>query len=329
MIRITGNSILAGLVLTALFCLIPISVSKVQAADQRGYSESSEAEKYGGSTTLQASIFIAIIPVADLLLDLPAKFMSYFRQNSSTRLQSDTKAVRLTEFERLFFIIGVILQSSGGVLPASSDKNFIGLVRICAMNCSTILILAPVLVFLERCTDTFTPLRTLTIATLTAISYFFFTINLLLREDSRILVVTGEFILAFAGLTYGGLIYFSAFKYIREKLCSANDRRILLCKIIRNFFPDYDKLGNAEKCEEIDSDLYTHYIPALHMISSLMMSLAFVAALTASKRDKAGTTEIGHYILLLAEILVLVIELRIRKNEIARGLVSLFLLFKF
>ena len=327
MIRITGNSILAGLVLTALFCLLPISVSKVHAADQRGYTESREPEKYGGSTTLQASIFIAIIPAADLLLDLPLKFMTYFRKSSSTGLQSDTKAVRLTEFERLFFIIGVILQSSGSVLPASSDINFIGLVRICTTNCSTILMLAPVLVFLERCTETFTPIRALIIATLTGVAYFFFTINLLLIQESRQLVVTGEFFLAFAGCAYGGLIYYSAYKFCREKLLTADDRKNYLEKIIRNCFPGYQELENSEKYDGIDSDLYTNYIPALHMMSSTLMSVAFVAALTSPKSYKPEVTEIGKYILLLAEILVLVTELRIRKNEVARGLVSFFIFY--
>ena len=156
MIRVTGNFILAGLVSTALFCLIPIAIEHSLNITIETSSILQEEEKYGGSTTLQASIFIAIIPVADLLLDLPSKFINYFRQNKSSMQQPDTKVVRLTEFERLFFIIGVILQSSRGVVPASSNTNFIGLVSICTTNSSTILILAPVLVFLERCTESFT-----------------------------------------------------------------------------------------------------------------------------------------------------------------------------
>ena len=71
-----------------------------------------------------------------------------------------------------------------------------------------------------------------------------------------------------------------------------------------------------------DRELYSNYIPALHMLSLFVMGMANVYWKYARQSDETESLKIRNYITLGAQIMVLVIELRIRKNEIARGLVS-------
>ena len=67
--------------------------------------------------------------------------------------------------------------------------------------------------------------------------------------------------------------------------------------------------------------MYTNYIPAFHMLSSF--TLIICAGFVAYRNTFYGVDvdDPRVYVTIAAEVLVLVIELRIRKNEIVRGLV--------
>ena len=91
-------------------------------------------------------------------------------------------------------------------------------------------------------------------------------------------------------------------------------------------------ITKSMKKEENDDDinLYRNYIPALHMTSTLIIAFANIVAKYASNDNASSAYKGKSHAVLIGEILVLVIELRIRKNEIARGLVSArFALFSF
>ena len=77
---------------------------------------------------------------------------------------------------------------------------------------------------------------------------------------------------------------------------------------------------HPEMTVDHDKELYTNYIPALHMASSLTIILA--ASILHFQPQVA-------YVIILAEVTVLVIELRIRKNEIARALVRMSFLYRY
>ena len=80
-------------------------------------------------------------------------------------------------------------------------------------------------------------------------------------------------------------------------------------------------IGNLDKSIDNDREMYTNYIPALHMVSCLIILFANSSTYLADRDDLTEAIDKKNYIILIAEIIVLVIELRIRKNEITRGLV--------
>jgi hypothetical protein len=67
--------------------------------------------------------------------------------------------------------------------------------------------------------------------------------------------------------------------------------------------------------------LYTNYIPALHMTTSIIIIFYNVYLSFLVNSDKLENFEMKNYFVIASQIMVLVIELRIRKNEITRGLV--------
>ena len=70
-----------------------------------------------------------------------------------------------------------------------------------------------------------------------------------------------------------------------------------------------------------DSELYANYIPALHMISMFVIIVSGLYVGLVPHEYQRMAYDRKNYIVLCAEILILVVELRIRKNEITRGLV--------
>lgn len=319
------------LVCGAIFCLVPLVFLDYgrQNAVNDVIIEKSMFDEYGGKQLLLASFFVAIIPAVDLFLDLPSRvFDQVWPPEKSSSRAIKTEVVRLTEIERLVFILGILLQSTICFVPSSMDVALVSLVYNCTSNCSTIFILAPILKFLNRCTTSFTALRALIIAVTTVMSYGLITIAFFFRDDSytrRVLNLTGLAFQAFAGILYMCIIYLCALQYCRQKVCTASDRRCF-CNNAFTSCQDFLSLRWL-KCRESkvnDGELYTNYIPALHMMSSVLITIGTAGFTLSPTATQARGIASKNYIVLLAEIMVLVIELRIRKNEIARGLVSLF-----
>lgn len=329
MVLISGGNILLILVSGAIFCLAPLIFLDYgrKYAVNDPIIERSILNEYGGKQLLLASFFVAVIPAVDLILDLPSRLIDQFwpSEKSSSRV-IQTAVVRLTEIERLVFIMGILLQSTICFIPASMDIALVSLVYNCTSNCSTIFILAPILKFLERCTTSFTALRALIIAITTVVSYALITVAYFFNDDSysfRALNIIGLLFQAAAGLLYMCLIYLCAFKYCREKICVASDRRCFC----NNAFTSCKAILSMRwlRCRESnvnDGELYTNYIPALHMMSSVFITVGTAVFTLSTRANQAVSIASKNYIVLLAEIMVLVIELRIRKNEIARGLVG-------
>ena len=74
-----------------------------------------------------------------------------------------------------------------------------------------------------------------------------------------------------------------------------------------------------------DTELYTNCIPAILVLSSIFILVPRALLTAPTVFDMSDADNCLKYIILCAEIVILVAELRVRKNETARGLVSLFL----
>ena len=278
--------------------------------------------------TILASFFIVLIPLCDLLLDYPSRIALLFHPvKVNLRATTVTSVViRLTDTERLLFIVGVAVQSSVGFIPSENDTATLDLIYRCTNNVSVLLTLSPILTFLTRCTTTFTPARSLFVFTLIAAGLSVISISNFfppsLNTFARLHFV-GSLVVTISWTVYCGLILMSSFSYLREKLSTKLNRQDSLTRFLRLFGKAPPNTKNGDQMVDTDSELYTNYIPALHMLASITIACAN-AAVSYSPNDNLSTIYLNkRHMVLLAEITVLVIELRIRKNEIARGLVRL------
>lgn len=327
MFQPTGGLILGMSFLGAIFCLTPLFLLK-SAHLYISHDENSvfiEKAIMGSSTSQFASFFVALLPAADLLLDIPAKIASYiYCDEKGPKKLADTKVVRLTELERFLFIVGILLHSCSSFMPSATQFAQLRLVYKCTNSASILLILVPIVVFLERTTVTFTPWRTFFITFVATLSFVFLTLTIFFyaNEPARVnLFLTGQALSSMSGLMYVLLIGFCFVKFIQEKVGTIEARQSFSLSVRKYIKEPLLAIKPIDMSTDLRSQLYTHCIPALHMISSLIICAALFAASYSHRNNLASAYERRDYIVLAGEIMVLVIELRIRKNEIARGLV--------
>lgn len=274
--------------------------------------------------------FVIIIPAADLLLDIPAHCFSYFyRVPKKNRMPVKASVVsRLTDFERALFILGVAIQTIVSSHPSKEALSDAAIIESSVNNCSVFLTLGPIIIFLNRCTLTFTWLRTFSILFTGFIGLTFYTVSYYCLSQEKNTSYNAIFFIGDVTVTACGLILLltilrSAVSYLQEKLkCPVATlffRRLLVSPKIHQEEEVEDDSSNTV---DNDRELYSNYIPALHMLSLFVMGMANVYWKYARQSDETESLKIRNYITLGAQIMVLVIELRIRKNEIARGLVS-------
>ena len=273
-----------------------------------------------------ASLFIVVIPIIDLLLDLPSHIESYFfgGGNHSKKCPDSLVVVRLSDIERFLFIIGVAAQSAAAFLPATTNVETLALVHRCTYNFSLLMVLSPVETFLGRCTSTFSHSLVSIVILTSSAAFFITTLSYYLEAGSSnryALTLVGLLLLSVVGILNFGTACLCFYKYLWDgaklSLIFQQCHIKSLMKLLKgnSYMMNTDVvLPNLKK-----SELYTHFIPGLHMVSVLIIGFAHDYA---PETQQNITYQERHYVTLFAQVMVLVIELRIRKNEIARGLVS-------
>jgi hypothetical protein len=225
---------------------------------------------------------------------------------------------RLSDTERFLFILGVSVQSSI-FFYRQSDSVTMSNLYICTGSASLILQLVPIVTFLGRILEIFTPIRTFVIvvtgvtgASLYSLFYFFYLWYNLPVDILRIAVGFSAF---------GVAIYIVLVSICMVTYCQA---KIKASKWLHKKWKISSSTKELEvKCEikmsyDVDEDFYNNYVPALHMMASLIfIGVNATVFFTLSPSFFEGK----NYVLIFAEVIVLVTELRIRKNEVVRALV--------
>lgn len=319
---------LTAATLGAIFCLTPLFMLKSEQRyttdDTMAFQQVTE-NLLQRSPSLMASFFVVLIPAADLLLDLPHRIIANFcPDEKQIRKPAARSAVfRLNEIERILFMAGIGVQSCVWFMSLSANMTTLGIVYFATTNASILLILGPILSYLQRCTTTFTSLRVSIIVLIAIIGLMALTISNFFRSDGRIyqaMNYVGMLILTVAGLIFGSLIATCALKYCRDKFSLPLDKRFFLANLPIKSKEASMKVRDSKDIDD-DIELYTNYIPGLHMTASLIVIISYLYVGLMPTQYITSAYERKNYIVIVAEVIVLVIELRIRKNEIARGLV--------
>ena len=274
---------------------------------------------------LPLSFMVVIIPAADLMLDLPSHLTAYFypKKKSTTNYVDSTVVIRLTDFERLLFIIGVALPSVIFFFPSSMDISMISIVNSCTNNCNVLLTVVPIVTFLQRCTTTFTNPKTSVLIITLVIGLVFYTVSYYFEEGKYINITTamiGNIFVTISVLLFLLVEMLCIISYCRQKMVTSSINSAVLWLTNGPIRLSATTLNPDEV--DNDTELYTNHIPALHMLSMTIIASANFYVKLSTFDHVAAAYDHRTYITLIAEILVLVLELRIRKNEVARGLVS-------
>lgn len=311
----------------AIFCLTPLFTLAITdrfiADDAITFQQMIQETMLDGSSHM-ASFFVILIPAADLFLDFP--FQSSYSQRKvkpSTNPDKTSVIYRLNDIERLLFIIGVAIQSCVWFFPRATDIATLGLVYDTTTNASVLLVLSPIATYLQRTTTSFSSFRTTFLTILTTFGLILFTTGNFFQCDciGRQTVTYGAWVMVgLAGLLFSSLIGHCAFKYAYSNLHTSSDREASMAHII-SFFGRSEARKEEKPSNEKAQEFYSTYVPALHMIASLTLMVAYFCISFLGGYNLATVYEFRTSIVIASEIVVLVIELRIRKNEVARTLV--------
>jgi hypothetical protein len=310
--------IAVGVAIFSLYPLLLLDVERKFVTDDYQIFKPTDGTPLQRSISLLASFFVVLIPAADLMLDWPCQIKSFLSPNKRLAKNTATNC-HMNEIERLVFIVGVASQASVWLLPEDTDTTSLAVVYGCTDTFSATLILGAIISYLQRCTDTFTSLRATGMIVVAVIGQMMGTVRQSFRSDVqtyRMISQVGTVFVGISSMMFVSVIILCAVKYLRKNVMSLRTFKALL-----SFHMGVPVCLIKKKNFDFDYELFTNIIPALHMTSSLMILAAgyYVNLSSKEKRIRAYVTK--DYIVLIAEILILVIELRIRKNEVARSLV--------
>ena len=315
----------------AVFCLSPLfflDIGKSYSTDDVAFPRI-RAFIPDRSVPILASFFMVLIPAADLLIDFLSRIASFFLFKGKALIARPVNAgivTRLSDIERLLFIIGVTMQSGVWFLPSDTDEVILGVHEICITNCSVLLLLGPIIIYLERCTTTFTERLSVTMLLMLTLGVFCSTSSFFFRQEKSIytgLIFTGNIAATLAGVLFVFTVLLCFYRsYILTRGCDCPFGISQPLKIneskSRNYKEDQSKI--------INDRIYTHFIPFLHMISVLVIAAANFVTKFSTGDQRGAANKVKQYVTLGVEIVILVLEYRIRKNEVARGLVRMLLL---
>jgi hypothetical protein len=248
---------------------------------------------------------IAIPSTMDLIVDIGNDLFS-----PPVKTDSSKHVVRMSNLERSVFLFGVICNgfymffpwTTMNIMVANNINNVFN-------NLCVILQIAPVLLFLERSTSSFPPLWTLFLNLCLCIGCDLYAISLLYPVSWFVHTGYKPIFVLYSISTCGVILSCGRcfFMYLRDK------GYVLLPGDVPN-----------EELQYMDAfeDFNIYQVPALHMIGLMVeMLVCFVWYYLLSNMSNSVNVLL-NVLFILSASLVMVIEMRVRANEVQEGLVS-------
>ena len=253
--------------------------------------------------------FVIIIPAVDLLLDCLARCVSYLYSDSKIKSKpvKSTVVSRLTDSERALFILGIAVQTIVLSHPSKEVLSNVSIVGSSVNNCSIFLTLGPIIIYLHRCTKTFTCLRTLSILSTGFIGIILHTVSYYYQLDPEKvrfeeIKFIGNVFVHICGIILVLTILLCFGSFTIEKL-----KRSVVKRWFQRTFK-WKKVCVDEVLEDdslkidADTELYNNYVPALHMFSLIVIGIANSYWRYRRQNNEARALEIRNYTSLAAEI---------------------------
>ena len=233
----------------------------------------------------------------DLLVEL---YVAVSKPKSTT-----TTIVRLTILERFLFILGAVSNAFYFLIPIDWNVMVIFTIRFSTTTIGNILIMAPIIIFLERTTNVFSPLFT--------------TLVLLLLTLGNVLAIFS------VDIAHDTLLHNEVYSWAQTVAITCYT--LILSSCCWNFLwfmyrrqQTKTPIHGTMKMDQHDPflDFSVTHVPACHMVA-LCINVAITMRFSISVVE-SSLYFLLYTLLLFAAALVFVVEIRIRQNEVVIGL---------
>ena len=268
-----------------------------------------------------SAIVITIPSIFDLLLDVFGALLS-FRNTFQIEPSMNIQIVRMNNFERLLYIIGTA--SFGFVTMAPYESKYNETIYLCSCNFNTIMVVVPVLIFLNRHVSIFTSRLTSIVCAFELLTSVTGTITLFFQKNSdnwKYFTYLGIVFALLASLSFLSIVGFGIYDLYKQR---KSNRVISQIQSVNH--NSLDLIGDNNKPVSNDFDYYfemynKHFIEITHIgttILFLITNIVWYAYPSNFIRSWGDYT----FVYTIVSALTLVTEFRARKNLIQRGLVS-------
>ena len=231
-----------------------------------------------------------------------------------TQPRRTNNVVRLSLLERTIFVIGVFVNGLFLLFPSAWNAMILFTIQTIFADINTLLTVAPMLIFMQRNTDVFTPI---------------FTTFLLILLCSGIVAINFTFLMV---STPSSITYNALYRYSEVSLSLCFGGIILgclwslFCYLSTNgwMYQCFGWKSIAGKTVEEELDPYVAFgvykVPALHMIALTAMCGINIYWFNTPTIIPTNEVSLLNLLLLISTSLVLTIEMRVRQNEVMHGL---------
>ena len=240
-------------------------------------------------------------------LDLLVDVYVAVTQPTTRGMNNALKIVRLSLLERFVFILGVFCNGFYFLIPLDWNVMVRYTVQQVTNRVGLILLSAPLIIFLERSTNIFSPFFTTLIIMLMSSGGAMIGYKMGLTTDTmayqEINVLSTFIILAYFCLVLSACLW-SFLKFLFHQHTKAESAA-----------------GGIQK-QHLDpfQDFSVNHVPACHMVTLCIGYCVSLSWFLSPNKVPQSTNNLLFALMLFSEALVFVIEMRVRQNEIVHGL---------
>ena len=264
---------------------------------------------------------ITLPALCDALLDVYVRISRslrcFLKQTTSTvdatlldeDSRSSRKIVRMDMFEKLAFLVGVTIQALFVLFPTEWNFMTLFLIQNCCAEANTILTVLPVLYFLQRTTQTFTPLVTTIISFILNVGCAIHSCSYLADAHSDTYKQLNTISVVFIEFALCSFVLVSVIAFVRFLLARSGFR-------VHNI--------DDQMMESQFIDYYSEVIvPGWHIVALMINVGNCIGWYTLTQNISTALFSILLSIQLVSAILVIVLDMRVRHFEITHHIETL------
>ena len=308
--------------LGAFLSFIPLFVGIADGDKNIGLYDGLMASLFYREAAL-SSLLITIPSAIDVAMDIflylvglsSTKLFDFGNSRSVKHISSASSVLRLSSRERMGFIIGIACVSIFTLTTPSIEYDSTALALYFSFsNFSTIATMCPIIFFLERCTKVWTPLRTFMAilctnlgSVLSSISYCYPTLS----DEYVILNLTAAAFISAATCVFA---YVSVICILNSFLTTVSEEG--------DSYGWYSYAYDMFFESRAGTKFYKHYVPGIYTLAIMAISASNVAWYFIQV-DQIVVTAALISLQTAVAVIVFVVEIRLRQNEVLSGLVSI------